>query len=75
MNPPRKWINTLRQDNEAWQDLLHWLGEQRMLVLERVPANWDAEKERQGEKKMLDNILHLCTIDQKEELQRSNYNG
>jgi len=70
---PAIWINHLRANAEAWNDYLEWLKAQRQLVLERDPATWEAEKERQGAKKELDNLLHLSTIDQKNEAQRLAY--
>ena len=70
---PALWINHLRANAEAWNDYLEWLKAQRQLVLERDPPTWEAEKERQGAKKELDNLLHLSTIDQKNEAQRLAY--
>ena len=67
------WIDYLRTNAEAWNNYLEWLGELRQIVLERDPATWEAEKERQGAKKELDNLLHLSTIDQKNEVQRVAY--
>jgi hypothetical protein len=71
----REWILCLRASPDAWNDYLAWLGEQRQLQLERNPKTWDEEKERQGAKKMLDNILNLSTIDQKNEAQRNHLYG
>lgn len=69
----RIWLNHLRTNVEAWNDYLEWLKEQRQLVLEQDPKSWEEEKERQGAKKELDKLLHLSTIDQKNEAQRVAY--
>lgn len=71
----RKWILTLRADHEAWEDYLAWLSEQRQIVLEEDPANWDKEKERKGKKIMLDIIKNISTLDQKNELTRNKLYG
>ena len=70
-----RWILHLRADPEAWNDYLAWLDEQRRFVLDKNPKNWDEEKERQGEKKMLDNLKNLSTIDLKVEAQRTHLYG
>lgn len=75
MNTTANWILFLRTNPEAWQDFLDWIAEQRQLVLEQDPKTWDMELSRQGQKKALDNIAHLCTIDLKNEAQRIAYLG
>lgn len=72
MKPPI-WIDHLRANAEAWNNYLEWIRERRQLVLERDSKTWELEKERQGAKKELDNILHLSTIDQKNEAQLQAY--
>jgi hypothetical protein len=73
MSTTANWIIFLRTNAEAWQNYLGWIAEQRRLVLERDPKSWDEEKERQGAKKALDNVVHLSTIDLKNEAQRVAY--
>lgn len=61
------WIEYLRTNPDAWADLLAWLVAQRTAVLEQMPTTWDQEMQRQGQKKTLDNITHIVTLDQKED--------
>ena len=75
INSASKWIVYLRNDIDAWNDFLEWVKALKQTEMEKNPDTWDAEKERQGAKKTLDNILHLSSIDQKTDIQRKAYLG
>lgn len=69
------WIEYLRTNTDAWNDYLAWLKVERQHILETNATTWDEENKRQGRKLELDIILHLSTIDQKDELALNAYLG
>jgi len=63
------WLDHLTVNTAAFNDFLKWLENERQLVNETTPKNWDEELKRQGEKIMLDKIKNKCTLGQKIEAQ------
>lgn len=60
------WVEYLRTNPDAWADFVAWLDAERVTILEMTPATWEEELIRQGSKKLIDNIRHRVTLDQKE---------